>query len=174
MDSDSECAAAAIVVAVLLKRRKRSKHKKRSAWVKPWLQKRTQFGIYDTLLQELRLQEEEDYKKFLRMSTDTFDELLQLISNDIQKQDTVMRASIPPKIKLAATIRFLSTGANYADLQYQFRIHKSTLTHIIPEVCEAIYKRLKDNFLKVSNSFHSHNQSVQLCRKVIIIVLCGG
>ena len=100
MDSDSECAAAAIVVAVLLKRRKRSKHKKRSAWVKPWLQKQTQFGIYDTLLQELRLQEEEDYKKFLRMSTDTFNELLQLISNDIQKQDTVMRASIPPKIKL--------------------------------------------------------------------------
>ena len=53
---------------------KRSKHKKRSAWVKPWPQKRTQFGIYDTLLQKLRLQEEEDYKKFLRMSTDTFDE----------------------------------------------------------------------------------------------------
>ena len=83
MDSDSECAAAAIVFAVLLKRRKKSKRKKRSAWVKPWLQKRTQLGIYDTLLQELRLEEEEDYKKFLRMSTETFDELLQLISNDI-------------------------------------------------------------------------------------------
>ena len=83
MDSDSECAAAAIDFAVLLKRRKKSKRKKRSAWVKPWLQKRTQLGIYDTLLQELRLEEEEDYKKFLRMSTETFDELLQLISNDI-------------------------------------------------------------------------------------------
>ena len=38
----------------------------------------------------------------------------------MKKQDTVMRISILPKIKPAATIRFLSTGASFADLQYQF------------------------------------------------------
>ena len=61
-----------------------------------------------------------------------------------------MRDSLSPKLKLAATIRFLATGACYADLQHLFRIHKSTLSKIIPEVCEAIYKHLKDKYLQVS------------------------
>ena len=69
------------------------------------------------------------------MRPETFNEMLALVQNDIKKQDTVIRESIPPKIKLAATIRFLSSGASYADLQYQFRIHKSTLSRIVPEVC---------------------------------------
>ena len=66
------------------------------------------------------------------MTLDNFDEILSLIENDIRKQDTTMREAIPPNIKLAATIRFLSSGASYVDLQYQFRVPKSTLVNIIP------------------------------------------
>ena len=54
------------------------------------------------------------------MSPETFDKLFELISADMKKQDTVMRISILPKIKLTATIRFLSTGDSFADLQYKF------------------------------------------------------
>ena len=61
-----------------------------------------------------------------------------------------MRAAVPAKVKLAATLRFLAIGVTYADLQYTFRIHKSTLSIIIPEVCDAIYARLKENYLKVT------------------------
>ena len=151
MDNDIESAAAAtIVIAIICKRRKVKIRKKRSAWVKPWLKRREERGIYNTLVRELRLEEELEYKKFLRMDPPTFDELLKLIEADITKQNTVMRDAIPASLKLAVTIRYLSTGASYADLQYAFRVHKSTLSQIIPEVCEAIYLRLKDKYLKVS------------------------
>ena len=151
MDSELECVvAAAVVVAVISKRRNKKKRKKRSVWVKPWLKRREERGVFNTLLQEFRLEEGMEYKKFLRMSPETFDELLGLIEDAILKQNTVMRDSISPKVKLAATIRYLSTGASYADLQHMFRIHKSTLSKIIPEVCEAIYSRLKEHYLKVT------------------------
>ena len=83
------------------------------------------------------------------MSQAAFDELLDMVEGDITKENTVMRAAVPAKIKLAATLRFLATGSTYADLQYTFRIHKSTLSAIIPEVCDAIYARLKGEYLKV-------------------------
>ena len=51
--------------------------------------------------------------------------------------------TIPATVKLAAAIRFLSAGVNYADLQHVFRIHKSALSKSIPDVCEAIYTCLK-------------------------------
>ena len=39
-----------------------------------------------------------------------------------------MREPIPPNIKLAATIRFSSSRANYAELQHMFRIHQITIS----------------------------------------------
>ena len=75
MDADQESAAAAVVIGVLLKRRKSKQRKKRSVWVKPWLQRRNKLGVYHTLLQELRMEAMEEYKQFLRMSPELFDEL---------------------------------------------------------------------------------------------------
>ena len=150
MDADQESDAAAVVIGVLLKRRKSKQRKKRSVWVKPWLQRRNKLGVYRTLLQELRM-EAEEYKQFLRMSPELFDELLILVKPEIEKETTILRDPIPSALKLAATILYLSTGSNYADLQHLFRIHKSTLSKFIPEVCEAIFRRLKDNYLQVSS-----------------------
>ena len=153
MDADQESDATAVVIGVLLKRRKSKQRKKRSVWVKPWLQRRNKLGVYHTLLQELRMEAEEEYKQFLRMSPELFDELLILVKPEIEKETTILRDPIPSALKLAATIRYLSTGSNYADLQHLFRIHKSTLSKFIPEVCEAIFRRLKDNYLQVSSFF---------------------
>ena len=35
---------------------------KRSIWTRPWLLKRSNFGLYDTLLKEFRLGNPEEYK----------------------------------------------------------------------------------------------------------------
>ena len=45
----------------------------------------------------------EEYTKFLRMPPYLFDELLQHIETDIQKETTFMREPTPPKVKLAAS-----------------------------------------------------------------------
>ena len=71
MDSDRERAAAAIAIAVICKKRKRRIKKqcrqKRSEWVKDWLTKRNELGFERTLLREFRSENEDEYRRFLRM-----------------------------------------------------------------------------------------------------------
>ncbi len=77
MDSESECAAAVTKVTAISKKRKRMRKKMhRSIWVKPWLGQRNDLGVDNTLLREFRLEDSDEYKTFLRMSTENFDELL--------------------------------------------------------------------------------------------------
>ena len=127
----------------------RKKRKSCSHSVKPWLSKRSSFGAYDTLLQELYSEDEGEYKKFLRMSPDVLEEYLNLIEEDLTWQNTHLRESIPATVKLAATIRFLATGENYSDLHYQFRIHQSMLGQFIPEVSDDTFKSLIGTYMKV-------------------------
>ena len=96
-------AASAIIIAVFTKRKREKR--KRAEWVKPWIVRRSQLGAYDTLLSELQIEEESEYKNYLRMSPECFDELFDLVKIDITKQNTNRRDTIPPKLKLAATIR---------------------------------------------------------------------
>ena len=53
--------------------------------MKPCLEQRNQLGAYDTLLSELRLKEEEEYKNSLKIVPDYFDELFELVKDDITK-----------------------------------------------------------------------------------------
>ena len=47
-------------------------------------------------------------------------------------------------------------GDNYTNVQYHFRVHVSTLSKFIPEECDTIYRKLKDEYLRVSvSAFHN-------------------
>ena len=63
-----------------------------------------------------------------------------------------MRKTITPEERLAVTLRFLATGNTYSDLAFTFRMHHSTISGIIPEVCRAIYQCLKSEYLRVPNT----------------------
>ena len=55
-----------------------------------------------------------------------------------------MGRTIAPELKVAITIRYLATESTLKDLQYQFRLNKSTISKFIPEVYEALkYKYMK-------------------------------
>ena len=45
-----------------------------------------------------------------RMNFETYDYLLDLIDDDIRKQDTTMRKAIPVGARLAVTLRYLAHG----------------------------------------------------------------
>lgn len=60
------------------------------------------------LLKELS-NEPADYRNYLRMTEDTYQELLCLVSPLIERQSTVMRNPISPHERLSATLRFLAT-----------------------------------------------------------------
>ena len=73
-------------------------------------------GVFETLLAGLQLEDECNYKDYLRMTSENFEEIFQLIKDDIRKENTKIREPIPPRLKLAVTIRFLSTGESYKSL----------------------------------------------------------
>ena len=70
--SDEETTA---VIVALLVVKKNKKKRKRSVWVKPWLRRRINLGLYETLPQELRLEDKSEYKKLLGMTPQNFDEI---------------------------------------------------------------------------------------------------
>jgi hypothetical protein len=67
----------------------------------------------------------------------------------IEKQHICMRQAISPHESLTATLGFFSMGRNYEDLKFTILISCQALRKIIPETCQAIYKVLKKQYLKV-------------------------
>ena len=73
--------AVAILMLVEVKKRRREEvqgHKPstRTIWALPWILEREEKGAYHNLLQELRLQDKDNYRNFLRMDVNAFEELL--------------------------------------------------------------------------------------------------
>jgi len=64
-------------------------------------------GVSERLLKEFSTKDVDLYRNHLRLSKDQFEELLYRISTKIQKQDTVMRATLPARTKLEITRRYL-------------------------------------------------------------------
>lgn len=101
--------AAALIVKIIKDKRRKS-NKRRSVWVKEWISKRGNFGVYSQLLRELKSEDSQYYKNFLRMDAADFGILLEKVKPYIEKQDTVMRPSISAGERLALTLRFLAAG----------------------------------------------------------------
>ena len=78
------------------------------------------------------------YLSLFRMDTDTFDQLLSKISPIVQKANTNMRSAITAEEKLAITLRFLARGNSYHSLMYEFRVSMTSISRLVPEVCDAI------------------------------------
>ena len=56
--------------------------------MKPCLKRRKNLKLYETLLAELRLEDEYNYNILLRMTSENFEKISQLIKDDITKENT--------------------------------------------------------------------------------------
>ena len=74
------------------------------------------------MLAELRLEGEYDYKFLLRIASENFEGVFQLI-----KDDTKLRELIPPRLYFVATVGFLSTGVLYKSYVYEHYSSYSTM-----------------------------------------------
>jgi len=97
MESDTE---ELVVLYLYTKRRKR----KRRVSVHELLQRRHEFGEFHHLVQELQFHPDK-FQQYFRMSQEQFDHILQLIKDDITKQDTNWKKAITPKERLAICLR---------------------------------------------------------------------
>ncbi|XP_053372723.1 uncharacterized protein LOC123561515 [Mercenaria mercenaria] len=133
-------AVAALVAEEEIEARQR---RQRRWWVKPWIQRRPLYGQYETLMQELRLEHHGDFKAYLRMEPDMFQELCARVGPRIQmSQDG--RPPLSSGIKLAITLRFLATGNSYRSLAFDFRVTHNTISLFVPSVCRAIVEEYED------------------------------
>ena len=65
MELEQERTAVLLAAALVVKKgQKYRKKKTRSLWVKPQLSRRTNLCVYNSLLQELRSEDEAEYRKF--------------------------------------------------------------------------------------------------------------
>lgn len=156
--SRSKKIIAAAIVSIIIKRRRERRMKR--LWVRQWIDRRHLENSANSLINELRNQDVNEFRNFLRMSPIQFDLLLQKVSPIVSKQDTCMRKAIPAATRLIITLRYLITGDSFRSLMYFFRVPHNTISSIIPETCRAIHSVLCDEHLKVRKSM---NQCTHLC-----------
>ena len=66
--------------------------------MKSWLKRRKNLELHGTLLAELRLEEEYNYNILLKMTSENFDEIFQLIKDGIPKENSNLRELIPLRL----------------------------------------------------------------------------
>ena len=102
-----------------------------------------------TLLKELKENNPDDFKNYLRMADEIFQEMHATIAPCIQKQNTKLRKVMSPEQRLIATSRFLATGRSLEDLKFSTAISPQALGNIIFETCRALWHALRHQYMKV-------------------------
>ena len=65
--------------------------------MKTWLKRRKNVELYGTLLAEIPL--EENYNILLRMTSEIFEEIFQLLKGNIPEENTDLRELTPPRLQ---------------------------------------------------------------------------
>lgn len=139
--------------------KKERKKKTKTVWVREWLLQRRDFGQYEKLLQQLHDGDVNSFKNFLRVEPDLNHELVERLTPRNQKKDTDLRRALEPGLKLA--LRYMASGESYMSLSYGVRVAPNTIVTIVPEVCQAIYEKLHEEFIKLPTTEEELKQVAQ-------------
>ncbi|KAJ8912407.1 hypothetical protein NQ315_013473 [Exocentrus adspersus] len=150
-----------------------SVRKRRSKWVKSYLLKKRQLS-HIPLLQELRENDPDDFKNYLRTDMKTYDILFYLVREALTKQNIPMREAIGPEERLMATLRFLATGRLYENLKCSVEISAQALGYIIPETCAVIFNTLKTDYMKLSKAKEEWTKVASQFENRWQFINCGG
>lgn len=94
-----------LLLALLFEEEEKRRRKRRAIfWIHPINRSRQVEGEYQTLFKKLLLDEQRFFQYF-RMSSRKYNELLDIIKDDIQLQNTRFRCCIPPIERLAVCLR---------------------------------------------------------------------
>ncbi|XP_044160431.1 protein ALP1-like [Bufo gargarizans] len=137
---------ALILVSRWRRRLRDRQRRKRRYWVHPITSARIRRGVFETLFPELRNYPDKFFN-YLRMTVESFDDLLQRVSPHIQRQDTTFRRCVSPAERLLLTIRFLASEESFSSLHFQFRLGISTVSIIVKETCRVLWDQLHDKFI---------------------------
>lgn len=133
---------------------------KRKCWIREFLKKKHSYSFIEKML----LDGGWFFQNFTRMSSTDFEELLSMVGPIIRKTNTNMREAIPEKVRLAVCLRYLASGDSYRSLMYTFKISDSTISLIIPEVCNALNQVLK-GYVKVRRLMYFQSRKNNFIRE---------
>ena len=71
--------------------------RQRTVWVRPWMARRETDGAFYTIFRELKEEDAEGFRGYVRLDTNSFDKLVNLLTPTLLKNDTVMRKCIKPE-----------------------------------------------------------------------------
>ena len=127
-----------VVLMLLWTIYRRLRPKPRQCWVRPRNACRKKQGAYHCLVKELRICDRQGFFAYLRMSSTTFEKLLQIVGPRLvharaHRSATYERPEISPQERLALTIRYLATGNSQSSMSCEFHMGKSTVSCIVKE-----------------------------------------
>ena len=91
----------------------------------------------------------QDWLENFRMSRATFLYLCNELRSAITKDDTTMRKAIPSERRVALTLWFLATNADYRTIGHLFGVSKSTVCVVTKDVCAAIVRKLLPKYIRI-------------------------
>ncbi|XP_074026071.1 glucuronyltransferase I isoform X2 [Leptinotarsa decemlineata] len=124
-----------LLLAMLIDEDGEPQKKKRRIWIHDINSTREIQEEFHTLYHELR-EDEQRFLIYFRMTVECFDEILDLIKEDITKQFTHYREPIGPAERLAVTLRYLATRDSCKTIGHSFRMGFPTVSAIVFELSE--------------------------------------
>ncbi|KAL6881991.1 hypothetical protein ACP4OV_011463 [Aristida adscensionis] len=91
---------------------------------------------------------EADFRRAFRMGRETFDMICEALGAAVAKEDTMLRAAIPVRQRVAVCIWRLATGEPLRLVSKRFGLGISTCHKLVLEVCAAIKSVLMPRFLQ--------------------------
>ena len=93
----------------------------------------------------------EEYFKQLRLKTDTFQLLLNILRPTLTRQNTLLRDCLPPAKVLSLGLYRLAHGNSYNTIAATFNVGKSTVIEAVQDVVEALCD-IKGNYIRFPSS----------------------
>ena len=138
-------------VTLILQRVQKLRTKKRRRWsTRPAFQLRMDLSEFNKLIPQLRSNDPEMFFTYLRMNAATYGRLLSMVEDDLCKYS--IRTPVSPSERLTITLVFLAAGCSQQELAFRFQRGRSTISNILSETCEVLWKNLSSEFVKVPNS----------------------
>ena len=126
----------------------RRRRKPQNPWVMPWILQREERGYYKTLLNELITTDIPGYRTFTRMEPAFFYLIEERITPHLRMSTTNFRKPLEVRLKMAATLRYLSTGESYTSLQFHW---KNDHLQICPPGLQSHFERISTGIFDVSH-----------------------
>ena len=97
---------------------------------------------------QTKLSDKEWYENF-RVSRETFDYILAEISTEISHEDTKLHKAVPSAKRLAITLYYLGSTAEYRTVANLFGVSNAFVCLCVKEVSKSIFKKMKKRFLSL-------------------------